>query len=60
MAANTLRNNTTKTPMAKYIHSTIQCHVNLDRLEQSTIDQIMQNSVEDDQKRIAIIVSILF
>ncbi|CAF1065454.1 unnamed protein product [Adineta ricciae] len=47
MAATTFRNNTRRTPMAKYIHSTIQCSVILDRLEQSTIDQIMQNSTDD-------------
>ncbi|UJR21993.1 hypothetical protein I4U23_025061 [Adineta vaga] len=47
MAANTFRNDTRRTPMAKYIHSTIQCSVILDRLEQSTIDQIMQNSTDD-------------
>ncbi|CAF3675322.1 unnamed protein product [Adineta steineri] len=48
MATNTFRNNTKRTPMAKYIHSTIQCSVVLDRLEQSTINQIMQNSAEDN------------
>jgi hypothetical protein len=58
MATNTFRNNTRRTPMAKYIHSTIQCNVVLDRLDQSTIDQIMQNSHEDNQKKIAKTVSI--
>ncbi|CAF4279482.1 unnamed protein product [Adineta steineri] len=53
MATNTFRNNTKRTPMAKYIHSTIQCSVVLDRLEQSTINQIMQNSAEDNQINIA-------
>jgi hypothetical protein len=60
MAANTLNNNTRRTPMAKYIHSTIQCHVVLDRLEQSAIDQIMQNSLENDQTKLAQIVCIFF
>ncbi len=49
MAANTLRNNSKRTPMAKYINSTIQCQVVLDRLEQSTINQIMENSNNDNQ-----------
>lgn len=59
MATNTFRNNTRRTPMAKYIHSTIQCQVVLDRLDQSTIDQIMANSTTDNQTQIALIVSIL-
>ena len=59
MAANTFRNKTRRTPMAKYIYSTTQCHVALDRLEQSTIDQIMQNSVKDNQKNITTMVCIL-
>ncbi|CAF1056884.1 unnamed protein product [Rotaria sordida] len=54
MATNTFRNNTRRTPMGQYIHSTLQCHVVLDRLEQSTIDQIMKNSIEDNQTNIAI------
>ncbi len=58
MATNTFRNNTRRTPMAKYINSTIQCQVVLDRLDQSTIDQIMENSIEDNQKRIATTVCI--
>jgi hypothetical protein len=60
MVANTCRNNTRKTPMAKYINSTIQCHVALDRLDQSVIDQIMKNSLEDKQTKIATMVCILF
>jgi hypothetical protein len=58
MATNTFCNNTRRTPMAKYIHSTIQCRVVLDRLEQSTINQIMQNSIENDQTDIATTVCI--
>jgi hypothetical protein len=58
MATNTFRNNTRRTPMAKYIHSTIQCHVVLDRLEQSAINQIMQNSIENDQTDITTTVCI--
>lgn len=60
MAANTFRNNTRKTPMSKYIHSTIGCRVVLDRLEKSTIDQIIKNSFEDNQTNITPIVCILF
>ncbi|CAF2612784.1 unnamed protein product [Rotaria sp. Silwood2] len=52
MATNTFRNNTRRTPMGQYIHSTLQCHVVLDRLEQSTIDQIMKNSIADNQTNI--------
>jgi hypothetical protein len=58
MAANTFCNNTRKTPMAKYIHSTIQCRVVLDRLDQANIDQIMENSIEDNQRKIATTVCI--
>lgn len=60
MAANAFRNNTSRTPTSKYIHSTIKCHVVLDRLERSTIDQIMKNAIEDDQKTIAKTVRFLF
>ncbi|CAF1078331.1 unnamed protein product [Rotaria sp. Silwood1] len=49
MATNTFRNNMRRTPMGQYIHSTLQCHVVLDRLEQSTIDQIIKNSIKDNQ-----------
>lgn len=47
MAANTFRNSNRRTPMAAYIRSTIHCSVLLDRLEQSAIDQMMQNSTEE-------------
>ncbi len=59
MATNTFRNNTRRTPMAKYINSTIQCQVVLDRLDQSTIDQIMANSNADNQTKLVTIVCIL-
>ncbi len=59
-AANTLRNHRSKTSVGKYVHSILQCHVILDRLEQSTIDQIMQNSAEDDDKCISISVRIFY
>lgn len=56
MAVNTFRNKTRSTPMAKYIHSTIQCQVALDRLDQATIDQIMDTSTSDiSTKAIAIV-----
>ncbi|CAF3738277.1 unnamed protein product [Rotaria sordida] len=47
------RNNTNKTSMSKYVNSVFKCHVVLDRLEQSTIDQMIQNSTEDNDKNIA-------
>lgn len=59
MAANTFRNSTRKTPMAKYINSTIQCNVVLDRLDQIAIDQIMQNANEDNQNKVSSIFSFL-
>jgi len=55
MAASTLRNNTSNTSTSKYVNSILRCNVVLDRLEQSTIDQIMQNSIEDDDKIITTI-----
>jgi len=60
MAASGFRNNTNRSSMSKYVHSTLQCNVVLDRLEQSTIDQIMQNSPEDDDKIIATMVRIFY
>ncbi len=60
MAANTFRNNTSKTVMTNYVQSILQCNVVLDRLEQSEIDQIMQNSVEDDNKFVSTTVRIFF
>ena len=60
MAANTLRNHAKRTPMGKYINSTIQCHVVLDRLEQSAIDQIMKDSNKDDETSLTTIVCICF
>jgi hypothetical protein len=57
MAANTFRN---KTAMSKYIQSILQCNVVLDRLEQSTIDQLMQISTEDNDKCTSITVRIYF
>ena len=54
MATNTFRNNTRRTPMAKYIYSTIQCQVVLDRLDQSTIDQIIANSSTDNSSIVCI------
>ncbi|CAF3649560.1 unnamed protein product [Rotaria sp. Silwood1] len=47
------RNNTSKPSMSKYVNSILQCHVVLDRLEQSTIDEIIQNSTENNNKIIA-------
>ncbi|CAF4735913.1 unnamed protein product, partial [Rotaria magnacalcarata] len=53
MASNTFRNNARRTPMSQYIHSTLQCNVVVDRLEQSAIDQIMKKSTENNQASIA-------
>ncbi|CAF3432328.1 unnamed protein product [Rotaria socialis] len=53
MASNAFRNNTRRTPMSQYIHSTLQCNVVVDRLEQSAIDQIMKKSIENNQTSIA-------
>ena len=58
MAANTFRNNTRRTPMSQYIHSTLQCNVVVDRLEQSAIDQMMGKSIENNQTSIAMTVCI--
>lgn len=44
MAANTFRNQTQKTPTAKYIHSTIQCRVAVDRLDLTMIDKLLTDS----------------
>jgi hypothetical protein len=60
MAANTYRNHRSKTSVGKYVNSILQCHVILDRLDQSAIDQIMQNSTEDDHKCTAILVRIFY
>lgn len=57
MAMNTFRNKTRSTPMTKYIHSTIQCQVVLDRLDQTTIDQIMRASTTDTSHKTLAIVS---
>ncbi|CAF0912202.1 unnamed protein product [Adineta steineri] len=53
LATNTLRHNTSKISIYNPVHSALQCHVVLDRLGQSTIDQIMQSSSEDDNASIA-------
>ncbi len=58
MAANTFRNNTSKISMSKSVNSILRCNVVLDRLEQSAIDQIMQNSIEDNDKITTTIVRI--
>ncbi len=58
MATSMFRNSTSR--MSKYVHSILQCNVVLDRLEQSTIDQIMQNSPEDDDNIISTIVRIFY
>lgn len=44
MAANTFRNQSQRTPMAKYIHSTIQCQVVVDRLDQTMLGKLMGTS----------------
>ena len=48
MATNTLYNKTSPTFMDAYVHSILQCHVALDRLEQTTIDHAMTNLIERD------------
>ena len=58
MAVNTFRNKTRSTPMARYIHSTIQCQVALDRLDQAAIDQIIEASTTDTRTQTIAIVSI--
>jgi hypothetical protein len=55
-----LGNNSIKIPTIEYVHSVLNCHVVLDRLEQSTIDQIMQNSIDDDDSSITSIVRIFY
>jgi hypothetical protein len=58
MADNTVCNTASESSMGKYVHSVLQCHVVLDRLEQSAIDQIMQNTTENDDENIVTIVRI--
>jgi len=60
MAVSTFRNNTNRTSMSKCVQSILRCHVLIDRLEQSTIDQIMENSTEDNDKIIETTVRIFF
>jgi hypothetical protein len=48
MAANTLYNKTSPAFMDAYVHSILQCHVALDRLEQSSIDHAMTELIEGD------------
>lgn len=50
MAASAYRPSTGKTVMNKYVQSALQCNVVLDRLEQSSIDQIMRNSTANDDE----------
>ncbi|CAF3046013.1 unnamed protein product [Rotaria sp. Silwood2] len=54
MTPRTSRNNTSKFSMSNHVNSSLQCHVVLDRLEQSTIDEIIQNLTEDNDKNIAL------
>lgn len=48
MAASACRPSTSKIVINKYVRSALQCNVVLDRLEQSSIDQIMRNSTGND------------
>ena len=48
MATNTLCNKTNPTFMDAYVHSILQCHVALDRLEETSIDHAMTNLIERD------------
>ncbi|CAF2092558.1 unnamed protein product [Rotaria magnacalcarata] len=50
MTPKTSRNIPSRKSITKYVNSILQCHVVLDRLEQTAIDQIMQNSTEDDER----------
>lgn len=59
MTSKTTRNSTSRISTSKYVRSILQCHVVLDRLEQSTIEQIMQNSIDDDDKTISTVVRII-
>lgn len=47
MAAYALRYPASKMSNYHPVHSALRCYVVLDRLKQSTIDQIMQSSSED-------------
>ena len=40
--------NTSSNSKNEYVHSILQCHVALDRLEQSTINQLIQNSLDNN------------
>ena len=48
MAASACRPSTSKIVINKYVQSALQCNVVLDRLEQSSIDEIMRNSTAND------------
>lgn len=48
MAASACRPNSSKIVINKYVQSALRCNVILDRLEQSAIDQIMQNANAND------------
>ncbi|CAF3270677.1 unnamed protein product [Rotaria socialis] len=50
MTPKTSRNIPSRNSITKYVNSILQCHVVLDRLEQTAINQIMRNSTEDDKR----------
>lgn len=50
------RTNTSRTSISKYVNSIIQCQVVLDRLEQTTINELMQNSTEDEEDIVLIVI----
>ena len=44
----------------QYVHSILQCHVALDRMEQSAIDQLMQDPADAHSERINTTVGFAF
>jgi hypothetical protein len=49
LAADHSYNRTMPTLMSDYIDSALHCHISLDRLDEYTIDQILMNSIQDEE-----------
>lgn len=45
-AADAIANATGEHSMNQYVHSILQCHVALDRMDQSAIDRLMHDSAD--------------
>jgi hypothetical protein len=59
-AADAIADVTGEHSMNQYVHSILQCHVALDRMDQSAIDQLMQDSADSRGERVKPTVCFVF